>query len=354
MKKHIKGLIAYGLLIIGVCLYVVLKVGLTFNLTQIMPKYDTIIYSKANMYNYDLNLVKSASNQLDKQIDKVRNDIYSEKDYYKKGLREILFLNKKNYNEYIASFSEIDKKKYNELKNVENIDYIKNSKFNYKDNLRQNDLNLYIYPLTAIDKGLYYEIDCDFYKPIPINKNDISKLKVGDIYDFHFNVSTTSDILKLTYQGNKKFKYDYDINVINQETNNIENRTLTEELSLKDLNNDEYAIYDANNQRFETIDSSGKVYILKDAQYGSVSGSNFLFLSNYILLAEEKNINYNSVMRFSDFIEGVLKETATKSNATINNQEDKDMERIFSSIYLNHIVYDKKGYITDLYTFTGA
>ena len=49
MKKHIKGLIAYGLLIIGVCLYVVLKVGLTFNLTKIMPKYDTIIYSKANM-----------------------------------------------------------------------------------------------------------------------------------------------------------------------------------------------------------------------------------------------------------------------------------------------------------------
>ena len=75
MKKHIKGIVAYSILIIVVLVYVFLRVGITFSLTKIMPEYRTQIYSLANMLNYDLNTVKSAKNQINRQIDKIRNDM---------------------------------------------------------------------------------------------------------------------------------------------------------------------------------------------------------------------------------------------------------------------------------------
>ena len=352
MKKHIKGMVAYGVLIIAVLVYVLMRVGITFNLTKVMPEFATQIYSKANMLYYDINTIKSAKNQINKQIDKIRNDVYQDKDYFEKGLREILDLNEKNLSEYIASFSEIKKDKYNNLKKVENIDYIRSRDNNYKDNTRQNSLSLYIYPMTAVDNDLYYEVDADFYKPLTIKKDDISKLKVGDKYNFDYPIGTSSEVIELTYEADKKLKYDYEANVLTEEEK-IETKTLTQEMTLKELNKDEYAIYDANNQRLEVLDSSGKVSILKDAMYGNIDGPNFLYLANYLLVSEKRNIEYGDMMRFGDFMASVLKEVSTSSDAKKNIDDNRDIARIFSSIYVNFVVYDNKGYITDLYSFTG-
>ena len=352
MKKHIKGILAYGILIVVVLIYVFFRVGITFNLTKIMPEYRTNIYSIANMLDYDINTVESAKNQINKQIDKIRNDIYQEKDYYEKGLREILDLNEKHLSDYIASFSESKKKDYDVLPKVDNIDYIKSKDNDYKDNIRQNSLSLYIYPMTAVEKDLYYELDADFNKAISINKKDIDDLKQGDKYNFEYPMATSSEIIELVYEGDKKFKYDYQANVLTQD-NKVEEQTITQEFTLKELNKNEYAIYDANNQRLETVDKSGKVYILKDAMYGIIDGPNFLYMANYILALEAKNLNYGDAMRFGDFMAGVLSKISTESNANRNMEENRDIERLFSSLYVNYIVYDNKGYITDLYSFTG-
>ena len=352
MKKHIKGILAYGILIVGVLIYVFIRVGITFNLTKVMPEYATQIYSKANMLYYDLNTIKSANNQLNKQIDKIRNDIYQEKDYYEKGLREILVLNEKNLSEYVASFSDIKKKQYDNLKKTDNIDYIKYKKFDYKDSKRQNSLSLYLYPMTAIDNDLYYELDADFYKPITINKKDVSELKVGDKYNLEYPIATSSEVIEFIYNGDKKFKYEYELDFLTEDEK-IEKQTISQELVLKDLNKNEYAIYDGNAQRLEVFDSSGKVDILKDAMYGIIDGPNFLYLANYILVSESRNIQYGDMMRFGDFMSGVLSKVSTESNAKINIDDNRDIERLFSSIYANYVVYDNKGYITDLYSFTG-
>ena len=234
MKKHIKGMVAYGVLIIAVLVYVLMRVGITFNLTKVMPEFATQIYSKANMLYYDINTIKSAKNQINKQIDKIRNDVYQDKDYFEKGLREILDLNEKNLSEYLASFSEIKKDKYNNLKKVDNIDYITSKGNNYQDNTRQNSLSLYIYPMTAIDNDLYYEMDADFYKPLTVKKDDISKLKVGDKYNFNYPIGTSSEVIELTYEADKKLKYDYEANVLTEEEK-IETKTLTQEMTLKEV-----------------------------------------------------------------------------------------------------------------------
>ena len=291
MKKHIKGMVAYGVLIIAVLVYVLMRVGITFNLTKVMPEFATQIYSKANMLYYDINTIKSAKNQINKQIDKIRNDVYQDKDYFEKGLREILDLNEKNLSEYLASFSEIKKDKYNNLKKVDNIDYITSKGNNYQDNTRQNSLSLYIYPMTAIDNDLYYEMDADFYKPLTVKKDDISKLKVGDKYNFNYPIGTSSEVIELTYEADKKLKYDYE----------------------------------ANN--------------------GNIDGPNFLYLANYLLVSEKRNIEYGDMMRFGDFMASVLKEVSTSSDAKKNIDDNRDIARIFSSIYVNFVVYDNKGYI---------
>ena len=101
------------------------------------------------------------------------------------------------------------------------------------------------------------------------------------------------------------------------------------------------------------LDSSGKVSILKDAMYGNIDGPNFLYLANYILVSESRNIVYGDMMRFGDFMASVLKEVSTSSDAKKNIDDNRDIARIFSSIYVNFVVYDNKGYITDLYSFTG-
>lgn len=352
MKKHVKGMVAYGVLIIAVLIYVLMRVGITFNLTKVMPEFATQIYSKANMLYYDINTIKSAKNQINKQIDKIRNDVYQDKDYFEKGLREILDLNEKNLTEYLASFSEIKKDKYNNLKKVDNIDYITSKENNYQDNTRQNSLSLYIYPMTAVDNDLYYEVDADFYKPLTVKKDEISKLKFGDKYNLDYPIGTSSEVIELIYEGDKKLKYDYEANVLTEEEK-IETKTITQEMTLKELNKDEYAIYDANNQRLEVLDSSGKVSILKDAMYGNIDGPNFLYLANYILVSESRNIEYGDMMRFGDFMASVLKEVSTSSDAKKNIDDNRDIARIFSSIYVNFVVYDNKGYITDLYSFTG-
>lgn len=352
MKKHLKGILTYGILIVVVLIYVFLRVGITFDLTKVMPEYRTQVYSIANMLCYDLNTIKSADNQLNKQIDKIRNDVYQEKDYYEKGLREILVLNEKHLSDYIASFSEIKKKEYDALSIVDNIDYIKSKENDYKDSTRQNALSLYIYPMTAVEKDLYYELDVDFYKAITINKKDINDLKQGDKYSFEYPIGTSSEIVELVYEGEKKFKYDYKVNVL-AEDGKIEEQKLTQELNLKELNKNEYAVYDAGNQRLEIFDKSGKVSILKDAMYGIVDGPNFLYMANYVLALESKNLQYGDVMRFGDFMAGVLSKVSTESNANRNMNENRDIERLFSSLYSNYIVYDNKGYITDIYNFSG-
>lgn len=352
MKKHIKGILAYGILIVVVLIYVFIRVGITFNLTKVMPEFRTQVYSAANMLYYDLSTIKSANNQINKQIDKIRNDIYQEKDYYEKGLREILDLNQKCLSDYIASYSEIKKKDYDSLPKVEDIDYIKSNDNDYKDSTRQNSLSLYIYPMTAIEKDLYYELDADFYKAITINKKDVDDLKIGDKYKFEYPIATSSEIIELEYEGEKKFKYDYLANVLTEDSK-IEEQTITQEMTLKELNKNEYAIYDSSNQRLETIDKSGKVMVLKDAMYGIVDGPNFLYMANYILALEAKNLKYGDAMRFGDFMTGVLSKISTESNAQRNMNENRDIERLFSSLYVNYVVYDNKGYITDLYSFTG-
>lgn len=352
MKKHIKGILTYGILIVAVLIYVVIRVGITFDLTKIMPEYRTKVYSTANMLYYDINTIKSAKNQISKQIDKIRNDVYQEKDYYEKGLREILDLNEKNLSNYISSFSEIKKKSYDLLPYVNDIDYIKNKENGYKDNIRQNDLSVYIYPNTAVDKDIYYELDADFYEAITISKKDIDNLKVGDKYNFLYPIGTSSETIELEYEGDHNFKYNYNANVIT-ENGTLELKPITQKLSLKELNKDEYAVFDANNQRLEKLNKNGKVSILKDAMYGIIDGPNFLYMANYILVLEKREAKYNDVMRFGDFMEGVLSEISTKSNANRNIDENRDMERLFSSIYINYVVYDNKGYITDIYNFSG-
>ena len=359
MNKILKKILIIIIPLAIVLFIVVNNIGITIHISEIMPEYRYNIYSKANLLPYSLSYINKAKKELTKQVDKVRDIELNDTQYLEQGLKKILLLNEQTINNYIASYSEATYNKYKELPDCEYLSYIRSSEFNYNDKFRQNDLSMNIILSSYEEYDLYYKIKASIYKPIKIKKTLIDNLQMSDTLQVDFPISTTSEVsdvekVDIIYQGDKKFKYKYIIDMYNQETNEIVPTEETIDIVLRDLDRDNYAMYETETKRIEVFDKQISLNILKDANTGYGYGPNFLYLANIILLDERKNSELNSIIKMEDLInqykEYYNNYTENIKDENLLNEFNKYNEE-FNAMYVNYFVYDKKGYITDMYIF---
>ena len=78
--KFLVTIVTYLLLISIIVIFVVLKFGLSYNITKVMPNFRTTLYSESNFYQYDINTLEAAKSQLTSHYNKVKDEVYNEKD----------------------------------------------------------------------------------------------------------------------------------------------------------------------------------------------------------------------------------------------------------------------------------
>ena len=371
-KKLVINIIVFSSLIIAVLAIVFFNVGITFDLEKVMPNYRVVIYSQANLYNFDKKTLESADKQLEEQINKIKIEEYAKGQYLEKGLKGILLLNRENLVHYIASYSEATKNEYQKLPKTDYYDYLREKQFNYNKKRNTNDLHISLDMSTAVDKGIYYEVDAAFYRPVTIEKANLRKLKVDDIYVADFPIATTSNVkatekVDLKYIGDDKFNYTYKTYVINEVEPNanasseekqyqIDEIYETVELNLKAVNDKEFAFYLTETERIELFDSEKKVCILKDATISYAYGSNFLIVSNVEIMDRATDMKYglSASYKFKNLFLTEEENKAEEKNVDDTSEflkENEELAKIFNTIYMNYILYDNKGYITDIYNF---
>lgn len=358
-KKILKKVLIIIIPILLVIFVVINNVGITLHVSEVMPDFRFNIYSDANLIPYNINYVKSAKNELTKQLDKVRNIELNDNQYLEQGLKKILLLNEKTITDYIASYSEATYKKYQELPECDYLSYIKDSELNYSDKYRQNDLSMNIIISSFEDNDLYYTVKASTYKPIKVKKSELDNLQVNDILKVDFPIATTSEVsdvekVDLIYEGDKKFKYVTMIDTYNQETGEIAPTEEVISITFKDLDKNNYVMYETETRRIEVFDKVINLNILKNANTGYGYGPNFLYLANIILLDERKDSNLNPIIKMEDLIKQ-YKEYYDENTKNIKDEnlleEFKKFAEEFNAMYVNYFVYDKKGYVTDMYIF---
>ena len=123
----------YFLIIAFIVIFVVLKFGLSYNITKVMPNFRTTLYSESYFYQYDVDTLEKAKAQLTGHYDKVKNEVYNEKDYYEEGQRGMLKYNLDHITNAIeklntATFSEA----YATLSEADYYPYITDPVFKYE------------------------------------------------------------------------------------------------------------------------------------------------------------------------------------------------------------------------------
>ena len=294
MKKIISCLAIIVVIIFFVAIYVG---GFTHNIKKIMPKYNTVIYSESNFLPFKKELLLKAKKELDYKYEKIKNKNYNKEDYYKKGLREILRINKTNIDNYIKKYKEENFQKYQKLEEAPYKNIL--TKYGYNEISKKTKLDIYLKFNNIKEEELYYEIDGFFY--LPSDNRDIKK-----------NIATKSNI----------------------------------------------------------SDTPVNFRILKDAEICLAQGPNFLYVSNIAYIDRTNGTSFEKRIKFKDFMKvgftGDLINTVDDFNIQENNNEieasdeqitnisEEDIKNLIdmlTTMYLNYVTYDKKGYICDLYYF---
>lgn len=290
MKKK-KIIILISIIVFLFITIIFLLFGFTENLKLVMPKYDTVVYSEANFLQYDYDLIVKAKKEIEKQYSRLKNKKYKDNDYYKKGIREILRLNLMSIENYIKNYDEEEQKKWQELESVSYLDIIHS--YNYTKNKRGNDLVLYIDMSTVKEEEMYYTVKGSFYLPSDMREKEMPK-------------ATTSNI----EEGEQEIK------------------------------------------------------ILKDANICYAYGPNFLYVSNVALIDRVRGSDFDTTIKVKDLFKANKDYEENNDNFDSNieiqkielSKEEQDSLEQFikaiSTVYMNYICYDEKGYVTDLYYFT--
>ena len=288
------------IVVVVVCVGILIG-GFTHNLKKVMPKYDTVIYSESNFLSYDKNLLEYAKVELDYKYNKIKNKNYKDGDYYKRGLREILRINKTNLDRYLEKYSEEKAVKYKKLPITEYKEIIDNYGYNAVD--KKTKLDLYLNFNDCKEEELYYEIEGFWY--LPSENRELVNV-----------VATKSNIER----GNQKFK------------------------------------------------------ILKDAEICIAQGSNFLFAANIAYIDRTNGTSFEKRIKIKDFFngtknleninfvdnnEGLNNESEILKNQDMNEEElrqltKKEIEELIfmlTTMHMNYVTYDEKGYICDMYYF---
>lgn len=292
-------------------------------LNEVMPEYKNIIYSKSDFILYDDAKINISYNTLK---NKISNDYMSDEE------KNISQLNMQTLEYFLQYETNLKKNIYDKLDETDYNEYLKTTDNNYGFNINTGTTNLSIAIdlTTMVIKNIYYEFDAIIYKPIKIPKEIVKKLEVEDKININYpHIKNGEVVMEDTF-----FEYDGGLGFIYK--NNIDDDNFIE-VELKSLDDNYYSFYE-NENRVDVEDKKCKIRILKNSNIGF--GTNFKQIAkhetNYWLGLEEERHIYKDFEVFDTYDEN------KKDNVLFGD------DKYFSA---NYIIFDKKGYITNLYQF---
>ena len=337
MAKFLVTIGTYFLIIAFIVIFVILKFGLSYNITKVMPNFRTTLYSESNFYQYDIPTLEKAKTQLTSHYNKVKNEVYNEKDYYEEGQRGMLKYNLDHITSAIdklniATFSEA----YATLSEADYYPYITDPIFKYDKTNHRNNLYVTCDFFNAIDKGLYYEVPCEFHEPFLLNKASVSELPLNATMSIiEFNPYMEEGIMVTPYVKRDSALLEYP-SAFQDEEGNVQ--VVSIPVILQDYN-DEYYVGMEGNQVKMGMGPFANLRILKgtDVTYTT----SFLFTSALKTIDDKWGNRNNPYFPIEEVIDVALNEEKM-------DEKDIAMNTLVTNPYFNYITYDEKGYVTDL------
>lgn len=348
-KKHSKGMPkflitigTYFLIIAAIVLFVVLKFGLSYNITKVMPNFRNVLYSEPNFYQYDIPTLEAAASQLNSHYNKVKNEVYNEKDYYEEGQRGMLKYNLDNINNAInklktATFSEA----YATLSEAEYLPFITDSLYKYNSKTHTNNLYISLDFFNAVDMGLYYEMPCQFYVPFLINKASFSELPMNATMSIiEYNHYVEGGFIETPFVKRDNALMEYPV-IVQDEEGDTEVAVVP--VILEEYDGVNLVGYEGNSMRMG-IGPIINVRIMK--------GTYICYTTNYLFTAALRTLDEKWDHRNNPYfpIEEVIN---VAQHAEKQDPNDVSMNTILTNPYYNYVLYDNRGYITDV-AYLGA
>ena len=332
----------YFLLITFVVLFVILKFGLSYNITKVMPDFRNTLYSEPNFYQYNIHTLEAAASQLTSHYNKVKDEIYHEKDYYEEGQRGMYKYNLDNLNNAIkklntATFSEA----YATLSEAEYIPFITDPLYKYDSKVHRNNLYISLDFFNAVDKGLYYEMPCQFYVPFLINKASFSELPMNATMSIiEYNHYVEGGFMETPFVKRDNALMEYPV-IVQDEEGNTE--VLVVPVILEDYDGVNLVGYEGNGMRM-SIGPIINIRIMKGTYICYTT--NYLFTAALRTLDEKWDHRNNPYFPIDEVIDVAQHEEKQDPN-------DIALNTILTAPYFNYVLYDNRGYITDV-AYLGA
>lgn len=348
-KKYNKGtakflvtLGTYFLIIAAIVLFVILKFGLSYNITKVMPDFRNTLYSEPNFYQYDIHTLEAASSQLTSHYNKLKDEVYNEKDYYEEGQRGMLKYNLDNLNNAIkklntATFSEA----YATLSEADYLPFITDPLYKYDSKAHKNNLYISLDFFNAVDKGLYYEMPCQFYVPFLINKASFSELPMNATMSIiEYNHYVEGGLMETPFVKRDNALMEYPV-IVQDEEGNTE--VLVVPVILEDYDGVNLVGYEGNSMRM-SIGPIINIRIMKGTYICYTT--NYLFTAALRTLDEKWDHRNNPYFKVDDVIDVAQNEEKQDPNDVV-------MNTLLTAPYFNYVLYDNRGYITDV-AYLGA
>ena len=143
------------------------------NLTSILPRYNTALYSYSTFYQMPLEEIGVVYNALEADYKQIENKVFGEAvTFTEKGKNGITYLNYTNLKDFITGFSDETRNLYDSLERAPYYSYIMNKTFEYSHSTYTTNLRVWFDFRKAVDKGLYYEVPAIAFEP---NNSKVSK-----------------------------------------------------------------------------------------------------------------------------------------------------------------------------------
>lgn len=294
-------------------------------LNDVMPNFRNVVYSKSYLMKFDDTAIMNAYNEIQ---DRIMNAYWGQEE------QTVARFNYEVLEEYLQLDTNVNLNRYQKLEATDYNNFLHQDENDYgrAKGTGTTNLSVSIDLSSMVIKDSYYEFDATFYKPVRVEKSVVSSLELEDkmVIKYPHLVAGQIEVKDtiIEYDGGLGFTY--------KENEDDENFT---ECYLKELNDYYYAFYEGEDRRVDIPSETVKLKVLKNSNigYGTSFKMAAVHENNYrIGLNDERHI-YRDYEVFDPYDE--------KRSDNILFKGD----RYFSA---NYIMFDDKGYATDLYYFS--
>ena len=176
------------------------------NVSQILPKYNQVLYSYATFYHMTIDEIGIINNELTENYKKIKDNLFgTDVPFDTKGKNGIVYLNYEYLQEFVKDYNYDIRKAYDDLPLAPYYEYIMNDKFKYSSSTYTTNLTMDLDFKNAKFQGYYYNIPATIYEPKGANVTDggayktiirvLKRAKVG--YTEDFNLTSLLEVLDI-------------------------------------------------------------------------------------------------------------------------------------------------------------